>query len=105
MHIRETYVNETEGYRHGQSPWMEAFTNDLGKLYRDLKSDYGNARNMYRDQKNALPLKVGWVFTGRARYEDTGEAYTRSVWVEVSETEPEKIKKIINVNSPWKATL
>ena len=102
MYIKETYVNETEGYQHGDTEWYETFTDDLGTLYRDLKSQFGNAQNMYRDQKDAPPIKVGWVFTGRAEYEDTGEPYTRAVWVEVSATEPFQTTTLHNVNSPWR---
>ena len=71
LHIKETYVNETQGYRFGNSDWIETFTDDPGELYRALKAEYGNARNMYRDRNGSPPVKVGWVFMGRANYEDT----------------------------------
>lgn len=99
MYIKETFINETEGYCFGGSDWNEAFTDDLGRLYRDLKSEYGNASNMYVDTADGTK-KIGWVFTGKAKYEDTGEPYTRQVWVEVSSTKPQKT--LVNVTSPWK---
>ncbi len=100
MYIKETFVNETDGYIFGNSAWYEAHHDNLGDLYRFLKSEYGNAKNMYIDGPDGDAIKIGWVFTGAARYEDTNEPYTRCVWVEVSATEPRE--EIVNINSPWK---
>ena len=100
MYIRETYVNKTEGYQWGDSDWYETFTDNLGKLFHSLKKEYGNASNMYRDN-DGPPKKVGWVFTGRTQYEDTGESYLREVWVEVSTTEPSEVSEVVNVTHPF----
>lgn len=97
--IRETYLNATEGYISGEGEWIETSTDDLGELYRELKSQYGNAHNIYVGEGQ----KVGWCFTGRARYEDTGEAFTQEVWVNVSTTEPRRVVRFENVSNPWSA--
>jgi len=99
MWIKETFVNETEGHIFGESDWIDTGEDDLSQLYRQLKSEYGNARNMYRDRPDGSSFKVGWVFEGLASYDDSGESYRRSVWVEVSVTSPERI--ITNISSPW----
>lgn len=86
--IHETYVNETEHVRFGESGWFEPFTGEAGKLFRDLQREYGRCvSSMYRDTRTAT-LKVGWVFSKRMRYEDARgndpvhDFYTREVWVE-----------------------
>ena len=101
--VRETYVNETEGHGIGASDWYETFTDDMGELFRAMRSEYGGCSSlMYRDRR-ARPLFtafgvvvtrpgatmiVGWVFGNRQRYEDATPPYTesdyyrREVWVE-----------------------
>jgi len=99
MWIKETFVNETEGYIFSEGDWTYAGTSDLPQLYHSLKSLYGNARNMYRDRPDGRTVKIGWVFEGHATYDDNGEPYKRSVWVEVSITRPKRI--ITDITTPW----
>lgn len=89
--IRESYVNATRGYRFGDTDWNEAYTDDRGQLFRDLRKEYGRASKMYRDGADGKAIHVGWVFTKRMKYEDARgndrerDYYTREVWVEVRE--------------------
>ncbi len=87
MLIQETYVNETKGQQFSQSEPYEPFTDDLGKLYRNLQREYGRCTSkVYHDVKNGPPIAVGWVFSKRMEYEDArpgdkDRTYLRTVWV------------------------
>jgi hypothetical protein len=107
MRIRETYVNDTEGYRFGDSDWFEPWTEDRGKLFRSLQQEYGGCVSMmYRDVRRGreftafgvvVPARwkvitTGWVFRKRMRYEDARPywpkdkaEYVREVWVTVED--------------------
>ena len=97
MEIRETFVNQTENVQFGNSDWYEPFTQDRGKLFRDLQQEYGRCTGkMYRDRVDGGTVSVGWVFEKRMRYGDarqdecTGKYkesayYMREVWVELRE--------------------
>lgn len=91
--IQETYVNETQGYRFGDSDWFEPYTDNMGKLFRDLQKEYGRCTGkVYTDTVDGAK-QVGWVFEkqmqyedARPRYNDYGrllkpETYLRAVWV------------------------
>lgn len=102
--VRETYLNATEHLGYGDSEWYETFTRDIGKLYRSLRKEYGGrVVTMYRDT-DGPPVKVGWVFTKRVRYEDTPDTYLREVWVEVSTTPVERLTTYTPHISPWEPT-
>lgn len=84
--VRETYCNETEGYRFGDSEWYEAYTDDKGRLFKDMQKEYGRCSGkMYVEPDGK---QVGWVFVKSMQYEDArskDEVYIREVWVEVRE--------------------
>jgi hypothetical protein len=83
--IREEYTNVTKNCRFGDSGEPhEAFTDDIGVLFRDLKREYGKANNVYIDTKSVR--HIGWTFTKRMKYEDARtdtpkDHYIREVWV------------------------
>jgi hypothetical protein len=82
MLISETFVNVTEGYRFSEGEQYEPFTDDVGELFRNLRSEYGRCvSSIYVDVDGGPPKRVGWVFQKRDRYEDTRETYLREVWV------------------------
>ncbi len=90
--VSEVYINQTKGHGFGDSGWYEAYTDDRGELYRAMQKEFGRCvSKMYRDQKNAPPIAVGWVFQSRQQYDDWGRFqggdryYIREVWVEVRE--------------------
>lgn len=100
LFIQETYVNATQGHIYGESGFYETFTGNIGQLFRSLQQEYGKAQRMYRDFQDGASRQVGWVFTGKAFYEDTQEPYTREVWVEVA-SEVETIPKQHKLKHPW----
>ena len=99
LHVREIFIDEDRSVQFGDSGWYPSRFDDAGDLFRHLRADYGAARSMYRDVDDGQPIKVGWVFHRRECYTDTDELYSRSVWVEVSATEPKPV--LANVTSPW----
>lgn len=86
LHIQETFVNETAGYRFGETEPYEPFTDDLGKLFRNLQAEYGRCTGkVYTDSKDGVKA-IGWVFEKRMKYEDARtnkpeDYYLCSVWV------------------------
>ncbi len=95
--IQEKYVNETKGYRIGESEPYEPYTLDIGDLFLDMQREYGRCIGKvyvgdYTIKDGAgdqyVPSRaVGWVFQSRQQYTDTGrhgrpaEFYIREVWV------------------------
>lgn len=87
MLMHETYVNVDKNACFGESDWFEPWTEDTGKLYKDLVREYGRCvSSVYIDQENSPPLRVGWVFRKRMKYEDSPDTYIREVWVELAES-------------------
>jgi len=102
LFVQETYVNSTEGHMIGESDWYETYTDDRGKLFRDMQREYGRCvSKMYVDQGSNV-TQTGWVFEKIMGYEDKPEKkYTREVWVRVSTTPVERHVSFDSPNSPW----
>jgi hypothetical protein len=94
--ISESYINATTECRFGDSGWQEPYTDDIGRLYKDLQSEYGRCTgHVYVDTTEGDPVPVGWVFIKRMEYEDfrsglrssygREKTYLREVWVSVGE--------------------
>jgi len=96
--IAVTLTNETAG--HCFSDFAEDIPDhlmtddgrpDFGAIYRAVQLDYGRCTgSIYVDNPdNALrPIRVGWHFASRQRYEDTGQPYLRGAWVSVVRERP-----------------
>jgi hypothetical protein len=98
--VRESFVNETKGYRFSESDWYEAFTDSRKRLFRDCQKEYGRCTSaIYVDVADGPPKQIGWYFEKRMEYEDsrpsydsyTGkmrkpDTYIRGVWVHVQDT-------------------
>lgn len=91
--IQESFVNATEGYTFGDNPGYETYTDNVGRLFRDMQREYGRCTSkVYRDTENGVQ-QIGWVFQKRLRYEDARrdwngrysekDYYIREVWVTV----------------------
>lgn len=90
MKMKETFINQTKGYRFGDNDWYEPYTDNVGKLFRSLQKEYGRCvSKVYRDTKDKT-ITCGWVFEKRMKYEDARgndpdrDYYTREVWVEIA---------------------
>ena len=88
--IRETYVNRSQNYIFGNTDWYTPYTEDKGKLFRSLRSEYGSCTSRiyqdYRlpeDPEGTYPRTRtnGWVFSKHMKYEDSKDTYIREVWI------------------------
>lgn len=80
--LSETHVDATRNCRIGETEPTEAWTSDAGKLFRTLQREYGRCvGSVYIDTAEGNTKRVGWMFQKTERYEDTGEPWTREVWV------------------------
>lgn len=90
--ISERYVNRTEGYTWGESDVIEAFTEDMGKLFSGCQREYGRCiGKAYVDCPSGKTKAVGWVFEKLAHYEDTDEPFIQETWVTLYDLAPTKI--------------
>ena len=89
--VSEEYVNTTKGYRFGEAEPYEAYTDDTGRLFRDMRREYGRCISSVYVDRNGKTERVGWVFSKRMKYEDARgndrerDYYTREVWVTLHE--------------------
>jgi hypothetical protein len=92
LFIQETFVDRDQNVQYGESGVYEAFTDDIGKLYKSLVQEYGRCTGrMYHDRTNAKPMAIGWVFIKRVPYDDSPKKkYLREVWVSVHSAMPTK---------------
>ena len=82
MLIQETYVDADREIRYGESEPYEPFTDDPGKLFRNLRREYGRCKGyIYSDSANKGALAIGWIFEGTTKYDDSEDTYKREVWV------------------------
>jgi hypothetical protein len=98
MWIQETFINETKGYVCGEPDKYEAFTDDVGRLFRALQREHGRCiSKIYRDTDNGAQA-VGWVFEKRMKYSDARgndlerDYYIQNVWVGLFE-QPDKVTR------------
>lgn len=87
LEIQETYVDMEKGHRYGETEWYQPYTDDLGRLYREFRSEYGRCTSkVYVDTATGVK-PVGWVFVKRVEYDDAHritrgpKTYLREVWV------------------------
>lgn len=101
--VRESFVNETEGYRFGDSDTYETYTDDLGRLFKDMQREYGRCISKSYVDAEGGPRQVGWVFEKWMQYEDAPDYYTRSVWVEVFTVPPQYDRVLVDGTGlhPW----
>jgi len=90
MKMQETFINQTKGYHFGDTDWYEPYTDNIGKLFRNLQQEYGRCSGkVYVDTKEGTK-PVGWVFEKRMKYDDARgndpdrDFYIREVWVSLA---------------------
>ena len=91
-------VDDSRGYRIGDSERYEPFTDDRGRLFRSLQSEYGRCTGkvyaeyqVFDGQPGELQAwPVGWCFRKTRPYDDDAhKSYVHEVWVEVRDV-PER---------------
>lgn len=86
LQVKEDFINETKGYIFGEGNWYEPYTENRGRLFRDMQREYGRCvSRIYVDTIDGPPKTTGWVFQSRQEYEDSHDTYIREVWVNVRE--------------------
>lgn len=88
--IGETFINQDEGYRFGDTDPYETWTDDKGRLFRELQKEYGKCMSKVYIDTDKGAKAIGWVFQKRMQYEDAKKYYTREVWVTLHSGPPEK---------------
>ena len=98
--ILVTLTNEDEG--HTFSEWDESVpdhltnedgTPDMGAIYRASQQDFGRCTSsVYVEREGKPPLRIGWFFVSRERYDDTQQPYLRGAWVTVAEVKPATLR-------------
>ena len=97
--VSEVFINKDKDAQFGESEPYEPYTDDIGRLFRDFQREYGRCESsVYVDSKDGPPKRIGWVFSKRMEYEDSGrygrerEFYTREVWVTLHDA-PIEVKR------------
>lgn len=91
MLIREQYVDESQNCLCDDSGLYKPFTDDIGKLFRNLQKEFGRCVSKIYIDVPPLDSKsraIGWVFEKKRRYCDSKEEYLSSVRVTLHEKEP-----------------
>jgi len=89
LYVQETYVDETREAIFGESSAQEAFTDNVGELFRSCQREYGRCvSRVYVDRLDGTSVAIGWVFSKKMQYEDAKKFYVRSVWVTLYEEPP-----------------
>jgi hypothetical protein len=84
LFIQENFVNETEGYRSGETDVYEIFTDSKGELFKSLQKKRGRCSGkMYIDDQAGKPKQIGWIFSKRVKYTDCNDTFLQSTWVTV----------------------
>lgn len=76
LYVEKTIVNDTQKHVVYESDIYETFTDNITRLYQDLRRQYGAPRKMYSDHLS--DAQVGWVFHKTERYSDSKNTYKQS---------------------------
>jgi len=92
LEIRESYVNQTKGYRYGNSGWYEPYTDHIGSLFLSLQREFGRCvSKVYIDVPVAFypatAKAIGWLFEKKKEHTDCSLTYIQETWVEVRKNE------------------
>lgn len=92
LQVKETYVNRDTNIRFGETDWYETWTDDRGKLFRSLRSEFGRCTGkMYADTATETLTDQGWIFLKRTPYggnslrSDAKDTYLQETWIQVRE--------------------
>jgi len=86
--ISETWVNKTENYIVGESEVYETFTDDKGKLFKNLQREYGRCISKVYVDEGGETKTIGWIFEKTAYYTDTKEKYIQETWITLHNSKP-----------------
>ena len=95
IYIQESFVNETQNCRCGETDVYETFTDNKKELFKHLQKEHGACigKVVVNENDTKTPIQIGWVFQKKCKYEDCNEYYIQSTWVTLHESEPIKTIK------------
>lgn len=86
--VSEEWVNEDKGYRGGASGWYEPYTEDVGRLFRNMQREYGRCAGHVYIETGGDVVPIGWVFEKKQAYETrwyqregADGYYMQSTWI------------------------
>jgi len=88
MLVSIDYVNDTEGYRVGDSGTFEPWTEEIGKLFLSFQREYGRYVSKVYVDSDGSGKAIGWVFNKLVSYTDCDEKYMQSTWITLHNTKP-----------------
>ncbi len=82
---------EETRYRLGDSELYQAFTADIGKLFRSLQKEHGRCTSaVYHDREGQPPIRIGWYFQKLRKYTNCDKTYLHGVWITLHNAPPTK---------------
>jgi len=88
--IKETYVNNTKGYRFGETGFYKPCTEDKGELFKRMQQACGRCiSKVYLDAPDGTAIPVGWAFEKKRKYAGSDETYLQHTWVQYKEVDAE----------------
>lgn len=90
MYVLEIHVNATEEMRIGESEPYEAWTDDVGRLFKGLQKEYGRCTGkVYVESSiDGASNHIGWVFSKLKSYSDSTDTYMHKVRVCLLKSKP-----------------
>jgi len=65
-----------------ESEIYKPYTDDLGKLYKNLISEYGRVKSkIYVTDLSRLDHHIGWTFIKRVKYSGSKDTYLQETWI------------------------
>jgi hypothetical protein len=88
MYAEETWINETEDCKVGNSGLYETFTDNIKRLFTAYQSQFGRCLGRMYETIKGVDTAIGWVFEKREQYTDCKEYYTQQTWVTLHNSKP-----------------
>ena len=85
IYVQEEFVNESEGYRLGDSDVFESRFTSKSEAWKHYRREYGRCiSKVYIGEDKP----IGWVFQKLVKYTDCNEKYLQSAWVTLHAAPP-----------------
>jgi hypothetical protein len=79
--VQEEFVNETEGYRSGESDPFESRFESAGEAFKYYRKEFGRpVSKIYVDTPEGSRA-IGWVFVKRVKYDDCKDTFLQAAWI------------------------
>lgn len=90
MYLQETTIHVGENYIINETPVYEAFTDDIGALFKSCQKDFGRCTGkVYVETGGGKGHAVGWIFMKREQYTDCKDTFLMETHITLHDKEPE----------------